>query len=162
MKIAVISDTHIPDRANNIPKKVMDELKRADMIIHAGDLVDLSVWEQLKSACNNVRVVFGNMDPPEVKSKLPEKDIIVVGKYRIGVMHGYGAPAKLTELLLNVFKDDHIDIIIFGHSHFGVNEKIAGILFFNPGSLTDKVFSTYNSYGIIEINDKIEAKIIRI
>jgi hypothetical protein len=162
MKIAVISDTHIPDRANNIPKKVMEELKRADMVIHAGDLVDLSVLEQLKSSCNNIRGVFGNMDPPEVKAKLPEKDIITVGKYRIGVMHGYGAPGKLIELLSGAFKDDNVNIIIFGHSHSGVNERIAGILFFNPGSLTDKVFSPYNSYGIIEINDKIDAKIIRI
>lgn len=162
MKIAVISDTHIPDRADSIPKKVMEVLRNVDMIIHAGDLVDPSVLEELKSVCNNVRAVCGNMDPPELKNKLPDKDIVVIGKYRLGLMHGYGAPSKLTELLQNVFKDDNVNIIIFGHSHFSVNEKIGGILFFNPGSLTDKVFSPFNSYGIIEINDKIEAKIIKI
>ena len=62
----------------------------------------------------------------------------------------------------NEFKKDKVDIIIFGHSHTPENKKIDGILFFNPGSLTDKDFAPYNSYGILELNDEIEAKIIRI
>jgi len=64
--------------------------------------------------------------------------------------------------LTEAFKNDKVDLIIFGHSHCGLNEKKGGILFFNPGSATDKVFAPYNSYGIIEINDKIKATIIRI
>lgn len=162
MKIVVISDTHIPDRANEIPKELLEDLKNADLVIHAGDLVDLSVLDKLKSICKNVKAVWGNMDPDEVRKNLPEKEVIEVGNYRIGLMHGYGPPYRLIELLSSVFKNDKVDLIIFGHSHSSLNEKKDNILFFNPGSPTDKVFSPYNSYGIIEIGDKIEAKIIKI
>lgn len=161
-KIAVISDTHIPDRAKEIPPKVLEEIKKVDMVIHAGDLVDIEVLDTLRSACKNVTAVCGNMDPEELRKVLPEKEILKIGNYRIGVMHGYGTPNKLIELLSLVFKCDNVNIVIFGHSHSPVNEKRGNVLFFNPGSLTDKAFSKYNSYGIIEINDKIEAKIIKI
>jgi putative phosphoesterase len=102
------------------------------------------------------------MDDYDIKSRFPEKEIIKIGNHKIGVMHGYGHPNNLIDLLKDIFKDDELDIIIFGHSHTAFNEKINNILFFNPGSPTDKIFAPYNSYGIIEINDKIEAKIIKI
>ncbi|KPK97268.1 MAG: hypothetical protein AMJ95_09840 [Omnitrophica WOR_2 bacterium SM23_72] len=162
MKIGVISDTHIPDRAKEIPQKILEDFADADMIIHVGDLVDLSVLKKLKNVCANTLAVWGNMDPAHVRSQLPEKEVIKVGKFKIGIMHGYGAPANLISLLESVFKEDNVDVIIFGHSHNSVHEKREGILFFNPGSATDKVFAEYNSYGIIEINDEIEARIIKI
>lgn len=162
MKIGVVSDTHIPDRSKNIPQKILDEFKSVDMIIHAGDLVDLSVLEALQNACPDVKAVWGNMDPEEVRNKLPEKMVLKIGNHRIGVMHGHGAPNKLIELLASVFKKDGVDLIIFGHSHYSVNENREGVIFFNPGSATDKIFAPYNSFGIIEINDKIQARIIRI
>jgi hypothetical protein len=102
------------------------------------------------------------MDPYEVRKRLPEKEIIKIANFKIGLMHGYGRPDNLIELLAKAFRGENVDIIIFGHSHSSLNEKRGGILYFNPGSATDKVFSAYNSYGIIEINDKIEAKIIKL
>lgn len=162
MKIGVIADTHIPDRAKEIPKQILEAFKNVDMVIHAGDLVDLSVLEKLKTICPNIKAVYGNMDPHEVKKNLPEKEIIQVGNYKIGLMHGYGAAHNLIDLMSEAFKNDHVDIIIFGHSHAGSSEKKGDVLYFNPGSPTDKIFSPYNSYGIIEINAKIEARIIRI
>lgn len=162
MRIGVISDTHIPDRAKEIPQKVLDDFKNVDMIIHTGDLVDLSVLDKLKTVCGNTRAVYGNMDSAEVRRKLPEKEIIEIANHRIGVMHGMGAPGKLVEFMAESFKNDSVDLIIFGHSHTPLFEKRDNIFFFNPGTPTDKIFSPYNSYGIIEVNDKIEAKIIRI
>lgn len=162
MRIGVISDTHIPDRATAIPAKILQDFKTVDLIIHAGDLVDLSVIEQLKKSCPNIKAVRGNMDPAEVRSEFPEKEIIQAGNYRIGVMHGSGAPVHLVDFLTRAFKDDNVNIIIFGHSHNPFNEKKGNILFFNPGSATDKIFAAYNSYGIIEINDKVEATVIKL
>ncbi|MDI6758126.1 MAG: metallophosphoesterase family protein [Candidatus Omnitrophota bacterium] len=162
MRIGVISDTHISDNTVSIPKKVLDGLKGIDMIIHAGDFVDLSVLEKLKNICNNVQAVYGNMDYAQVKEELPQEQLLDIGKYKIGLTHGYGAPDKLIGVLSVVFKDKGVDIIIFGHSHTPVNEKRGEILFFNPGSPTDKVFAPYNSFGIIEITDKIEARIVKI
>jgi len=162
MKIGVLSDTHIPERAQDIPEEILRTFKGVDMIIHVGDLVDSSVLDKLKTVCPNVKAVWGNMDPYEIRKGLPEKEIIKVGNYKIGVMHGYGHPNKLIDILNKEFKDDNVNLIIFGHSHAAFNEKRGDILYFNPGSPTDKIFSPYNSYGIIEINDKIEAKIIKL
>lgn len=162
MKIGVIADTHIPVNADSIPKKVLEAFKNVDIIIHAGDLVDLSVIDTLKSVCKEVIAVAGNMDSQKVKTKLPEKEIIKVGNYKIGVMHGYGHPNTLIELASTIFKNDNVNIIIFGHSHTAINKKKGNILYFNPGSPTDNIFAAYNSYGILEINDKIEGKIIKL
>ncbi|MEW6101800.1 MAG: metallophosphoesterase [Candidatus Omnitrophota bacterium] len=162
MKIGVISDTHIHARDSQLPQKITEEFKKVDMVIHAGDLVSLDVIDKLRSLCKNVIAVRGNMDADEVRNILPEKQIISAGKYKIGVMHGYGAPANLIEALKSAFKQDTVDIIIFGHSHKPLNEKIGEVLFFNPGSAMDKIFAEYNSYGIIELNDKIEAKVMKL
>lgn len=162
MKIGVISDTHIPDKAKDIPEAALEEFSSADMVIHAGDLVDISVLDKLKNVCKNVHAVWGNMDPHELRKLLPEKEIINVNKFKIGLMHGFGAPASLINVLSEAFKNDKVDIVVFGHSHAPVNETKDGVLYFNPGSATDKVFSPYNSYGIIEINDSIKARIVKI
>ena len=162
MKIGVISDTHIPERADQIPEIILESFKDVDMIIHAGDLVDLEVLDQLKKVCPNVKAVCGNMDPEELCKKLPKCDIFKIGKFNIGLMHGWGNPNNLLDSLSEYFKNKKVDLVIFGHSHSPTNEIKNGTIFFNPGSPTDKIFAPYNSYGIIEINDKIEAKIIKI
>ena len=162
MKIGVLSDTHLTDKTQELPKNMLEDFKSADMVIHAGDLVDFSVIERLKKVCPKVIAVYGNMDPAEVRSKLPEKEIINAGKFRIGIFHGYGSPANLIDLLADIFKNDKVDIIIFGHSHSGLNQERNGVIFFNPGSPTDKIYAKDNSYGIIELNGKIELKLIKL
>jgi len=162
MRIGVIADTHIPERAKMIPQEILREFKTVDMVIHAGDLVELSILDQLRSVSKDVRAVWGNMDPYEVRANLPQKEIIKAGKYKIGVMHGYGNPANLIHTLKEEFKNDKVNLIIFGHSHKPLNEKKDDIWYFNPGSATDEIFAPYKSYGIIEINDKIRTKIVKI
>ncbi len=162
MKIGVISDTHLRDKSENLPSQIEAAFKHVDIIIHAGDFVDISALEKLKKICPQVTAVCGNMDTEPIRKILPEKEILKIGKFKIGLAHGQGHPSGLPELLLNMFKNDKVDVIIFGHSHKPVNEVINGVLLFNPGSATDKIFAEYNSYGILEINDKIEGKIIKI
>ena len=56
-----------------------------------------------------------------------------------------------------------VDAIIFGHSHAPINMTKDGILFFNPGTPTDKIFARTNSYGILEVTDKeIKGNIVAI
>ncbi|MFA5275783.1 MAG: metallophosphoesterase family protein [Candidatus Omnitrophota bacterium] len=162
MRIGVLSDTHLTDKSQELPRKMLEDFKGVDLIIHAGDLIDCSVIDKLKKVCPNVIAVCGNMDPAEVRNKLPEKQIVSAGKFKIGVYHGNGVAANLVELLSGVFRNDAVDIIIFGHSHSGMNQEKNGIIFFNPGSPTDKVYARENSYGIIELNDKIELKLVKL
>jgi uncharacterized protein len=131
------------------------------MVIHAGDMVNLRVIDELKSACPKIVAVAGNMDSQAVNKKYPIKQVFEILGFNIGLMHGFGAPLNLPEVLRDAFKEDDCDVIIFGHSHRPMNEYVDGILFFNPGSATDSTVED-KTYGIIEINGRINAKIIKI
>jgi len=159
MKIAVLSDTHIPRNATEVPAKVLAGITNCDMILHCGDLVELSVIAELEKLAN-VYAVQGNMDEPEVKKALPEKRVIKVGGFKIGLVHGRGHPDKVASLIKDDFED--VDVICFGHSHRPMNEVIGGVLFFNPGSVTDNLTAPYNSYGILEVGKGIKGKIVKI
>lgn len=162
VKIGVLSDTHISDQEWEVPLKLQEDFKDADAIIHCGDLVSIKVVDTLKNVCPQVIAVSGNMDLTDTKNKLPSQVIVLAGKHRIGVTHGYGHPSTLIDLVSKTFHDEDVDIIVFGHSHSPVNEKRGGILYFNPGSLTDKMFARYNSYGVIEIGVTVESRIVRL
>jgi putative phosphoesterase len=151
MKIVAIADTHIPVRAEKLPQKFLENVSDADLFLHAGDLVDISILKDLESIAP-VKAVWGNMDSPETKKYLKQKEIIDVQGIKIGLIHGWGNPDNLVELLKNEFKSDDVDIIVFGHSHKPLNKKNGSVLFFNPGSLTDTFFSDYATYGVIEVN----------
>jgi len=160
MKILVISDTHIPRAAHDLPKEVYEAITQVDMILHAGDIVDKEFLEKLKSL-RPTTAVCGNMDPSDVSQALNQKEIVQVGKFRIGLIHGYGAPADIMDTVKGEFKN--VDAIVFGHSHASVNIVKDGVLFFNPGSPTDKIFAKSNSYGILDVTDAgIEGKIINL
>src|SRR3989338_1035917 len=162
MKIGVISDTHLSRGSGVLPENLTMELKKCGLIIHAGDLVDISVLDSL-SKISKVLAVRGNMDDDNVKTKLEIKEILNIEGKKICVMHGYGHPDKLVDILKDEFFSEKPDIIIFGHSHAPKNEYIDGVLFFNPGSVTDTVFAPYRSYGIINIeNGEIKAEIYKL
>ncbi len=161
MIIGVIADTHIPDRALDLPAQVLEAFSKVDMIIHAGDFASKSVLSKLKTLAP-VKAVHGNMDPLEIVDMLPRKEIVKAGSYAIGIFHGSGHPGGIIEQLKTEFKNDKVDIIIFGHSHTPMNERRGKVLYFNPGSPTDTVFSPFRSFGIIELGDKISARIIKL
>ncbi len=158
-RIGVLSDTHIPKAAPALPPALLEKFRKVDMILHAGDLTELAVVRELEKLAP-VRAVCGNMDTGDAREHLPVKDIIRVGGFKIGLIHGYGAPAKIMDAVSREFKK--VDVIIFGHSHSPVNQVIKKTLFFNPGSPTDKIFAAYNSFGILEIGDDIKGSIVRI
>jgi len=159
MRIGVLSDTHIPKAATKLPAKVRKGLKGADIILHAGDLVEASVLEELNKIAPT-KAVCGNMDGADLCGKLPRKIVVKASRFRIGLIHGWGHPARLPETISGEFTG--VNAIVFGHSHKPMNERMGGVLYFNPGSPTDKVFAEYNSYGIIEVGRDIKGTIIRL
>jgi len=158
MRIVVLSDTHMPRTAEDMPACIYEEITKSDMIMHAGDFVEIELLNKLRKL-KPTKAVCGNMDSQVIRDELRQKEIIEVGKFKIGLIHGYGAPAGLVDTVALEFTG--VDAIVFGHSHSSVNMSKNGVLFFNPGSPTDTVFAKTNSFGIIEItDDAIEGKIV--
>jgi len=152
LKIAVLSDTHVAS-FDDIPRKIIDCLSTVDLIVHAGDFVTLNVLEGLNKL-GKVTAVHGNMDSSELRNSLPEKEIIEVGRKRIGITHGWGAPWEMESKVKTMFTNEkNLDAIIFGHSHFSQNKVIDGILFFNPGKAS-------RSFGILTVEEDIKGEII--
>jgi putative phosphoesterase len=160
MRIYVISDTHVPERAQRIPEKFTSLLKKEDFVFHAGDFTSVKTLKSLEDFCK-VFAVHGNMDDPELKRILPERRTEVVSGKKIGLFHGLGTPFDLPERVYRKF-DEKPDVIVFGHSHDPCHKKIDEVLLFNPGSLAGNVFSQKGSYGILNIEDEVWGEIVYI
>jgi uncharacterized protein len=153
--IGLIADTHLKDKP--VPGHVIEALSGADMILHAGDILDMQVIEQLSGVAETV-AVRGNMDYEEAVRLLPETRVIEVGGFRIGLTHGYGPPGDMTHKVREMFDD--VDCIVFGHTHQPLVQSSGGVLFVNPGSPTDKAFTDVNSVGLLEVSDKMTPRIV--
>jgi len=161
VKVAVISDTHIPATCSALPRLLLEKIKGADLIIHAGDCTDLSVIEELEKIAP-VEAVVGNMDSGMVSRRFPVKRIIELGPFKVGITHGYGSPDKLIDYVKEIFAEDKLDCIVYGHSHIPKIDYIDNILYFCPGSPTEKVFAPYNAFGMLEIGETISPTIVRL
>lgn len=151
MKIGVLSDTHLHS-TEDLPQQIKQALSEVELIVHAGDFVMLEVLKKLR-AMGEVKAVRGNMDSAEIRSLLPEKEMIVIKGKRIGIVHGAGAPWGIENRVREQF--DEVDIILYGHTHQAKNEVIGGVLFFNPGQAR-------NSYGILQIDEDVRGQIIKV
>jgi putative phosphoesterase len=129
----VIADTHIPRRARGLPEELISHLKRADLILHAGDLIEASLLDEL-SLYAPVRAVKGNVDLPE--SNLPETIEFDFGDARTAMIHDSGRKWGRRKRLKKRFPTARV--VVFGHSHAPFLEDEDRLLLLNPGSPTDK------------------------
>ncbi len=161
LTIGVLADTHMPSRARELPYLVTHAMRAVDLILHAGDLTTLDALERIRRLGPPVLAVRGNMESPDVRMRLPVQRIVVVGPWRIGVVHGDGGMGRTTaERARRSFSD--VACIIFGHSHQPINEEVDGVLMFNPGSSTDRRTEPSFSYGLLQVTDEgITGEIIR-
>jgi len=158
MLIGVISDTHIPYRATNIPKKVFEEFKDVDLILHAGDIEELTVLDELKKIAP-VKAVNGNCD---YHPELNDFEVIKIENIKIGLTHGTVYPKGDTQQLYYLAKELGVDVLISGHTHRSLIKQVNDVLLLNPGSPTQPR-STEASIMLIKIeNSNLEAKIIKI
>jgi putative phosphoesterase len=161
-RIGVIADTHIPKQAQRLPEELLEQLAKVDFIIHAGDFEDLETLKELQKV-SRVIAVSGNMDSKKVKDRLPHREVLNVDHYKIGIIHGWGDPHTLPKRVLQEFKPDNVDCVVFGHSHQVYNQTIDDVLMFNPGSPTDTMFAHFKSFGILETSPEgIKGEIIRL
>jgi putative phosphoesterase len=132
--VGLISDTHIPKRAYCLPKRVLEIFEKADYIIHAGDLVELAVVDELEQIAP-VLAVHGNMDGMAVAGALPRLNSLRVFDWKIGVMHdpailfGFSRMRELT-------KQNGFNVFVYGHTHVADIKWEGKTLYINPGSAT--------------------------
>ncbi|REJ09810.1 metallophosphoesterase family protein [Halobacillus trueperi] len=150
MEIIVLSDTHMPKKAKQLPERFLKELKNVDAIIHAGDWQTLELYETLKDYAP-VYGVYGNVDGEEVQNKFPAKQLLEWEGYRIGIVHGHGEKKTTEKRALESFEDGAVDVLIYGHSHIPVLRYFKRTLLFNPGSLTDKRRLPMYSFGKLSL-----------
>ncbi len=155
MQFVVLSDTHIPHRAKELPDEVWSYIEGSDGVIHAGDFSSYDFYLELcaHAGRENVYAVRGNMDDEDLYHELPETLVIEKEGIKIGVYHGIGAPFDIEKRVYKKFENESLDLIVFGHSHIPLRKEINGVILFNPGSPTDKVFARTNSIGILDIKE---------
>jgi hypothetical protein len=120
--------------------------------------VDRSIADYLSSR-KELIAVCGNMDSREIQKAFPEKRIIELKGFKIGLIHGGGPPFGIESRIRGEF--DEVDAIVYGHSHAPANHQVKNIIFFNPGSPT-RSFIHRATVGILHLGEKIEGEIIKI
>jgi putative phosphoesterase len=150
MKILVIADTHIPDFARELPPALAGPLRRCDLIMHAGDVTRVEVLEELARHAP-VRVAMGNNDRPEVAAWGAEKEVrLDAGGVSIAMVHDSGPRPGRERRLARRFADARL--VIFGHSHIPVDERVGRQRLFNPGSPTWKRREPVPTYGWVTVS----------
>jgi len=151
--IGLVADTHVPKRAMRIPERVFEAFKDVDYIIHAGDLVELSVIDELEQAAP-VLAVHGNMDSQEVCNVLPVLNSLRIFDWKIGVMHDPDVLNR-SDKMIEIAKDNAFNVLVFGHTHAPRIKWEGEMLFINPGSPTDPAsFLNKPSVGLLRVTPK--------
>ncbi len=140
----VIADTHIPRRAGALPDGLLGHLERSDLILHAGDLMDLSLLDEL-AAYAPVRAVRGNLDAPD--ARLPEALEFGFDGVDVAMIHDSGPRRGRRNRMRRRFPEARV--VVFGHSHIPFLEDRDGLLLLNPGSPTDKRREPRPTFGLL-------------
>jgi putative phosphoesterase len=159
MKVAVIADTHTRAATRPLPPGAWPYLESSDHILHAGDVTDPVLLDELK-ALAPVTVVIGNCDGLDVRDWGATDDVeLVLGDVPIGMIHDSGLNPGRRERMRNRFPKARV--VVFGHSHQPVSEDSDGLLLFNPGSPTWKRNAPFPSMGLLWIdNDGVEGEVV--
>jgi putative phosphoesterase len=144
---AIIADTHLPRGARALPRACIGRLRAADLIVHAGDLIALSVLEELRGY-GRVAAVHGNADERGVAQALPRTLELALDGSHIAIIHDAGRRVGRLERLRRGFP--RADAVIFGHSHIPLRQRSNdGFQIFNPGSPTDRRRSAHHTMGLV-------------
>ena len=161
MRVAVISDTHLRtgshgvrgplELVHRLPTRVLEEVARAEVVLHAGDIVAPEVLDGLRAHAPNaaVHAVLGNNDHLLARL-LPETLVVELGGVTVGMIHDGGPKAGRASRLHLRFPG--AGIVVFGHSHLPlVQDGIGGQVLFNPGSPTQRRMAPTHTIGVLEL-----------
>ncbi|MGB6183311.1 MAG: metallophosphoesterase [Rhodococcus sp. (in: high G+C Gram-positive bacteria)] len=137
MRLLLLADTHVPTRARDLPAAVWDAVDDADLVVHAGDWMALSLVDSLEARSRDLLACWGNNDGDDVRARLPEIARRTVEGVAVAVTHETGAKTGREKRMDAAFPDT--DLLIFGHSHIPWDTMSDnGMRLLNPGSPTDR------------------------
>ena len=150
MIVGVIADTH-----GRLDPKVAELFQGVDHILHAGDIGDEAVLDELRKLAP-VTAVAGNVDRYPLAAKYPKTQIVEIGGRAILVTHIRPDPAATAKHL----NERRPDAVVFGHSHRPAVEWDDGVLFLNPGTAGQKRFQVPRTVALLEVGDGLRPEIV--
>src|SRR4051794_37692857 len=146
MRALVLADTHIRSSTRRLPAPVYAALRRADVILHAGDVVTIDLLEELETYAP-VHTVLGNNDRSLVGA-LPETLELDLDGVSVAMIHDSGARRGRAARMKRRFPE--AAIVVYGHSHQpedALGED--GQRLFNPGSPTERRRAPTRTFGVL-------------
>lgn len=150
LRIAIISDTHLPRAGLLLPGACAEHLRGADLILHAGDICTMQTLDELRELGPRVRAVAGNVEEPAIRECLPHELELELCGVRLAMTHDAGPSEGRLRRLRRRFPQ--ATAVVFGHSHIPLCERGKdGFQIFNPGSPTDRRRQPEHSMGLAHI-----------
>ena len=148
--IGILSDTHLLTLSELFRQQCAEAFADCKMIIHAGDITDLAILSVFEG--KEVIAVSGNMCTFSTQQMLPERRLVTVDGYTIGVTHGAGPRHNIVDRVYGLFPE--ADCIVYGHTHQAACEKIGKTVLLNPGSFqgTGRLGAT-GTYALLTLDD---------
>jgi uncharacterized protein len=150
--LVIMADTHVPKRARVLPAELWRAVEGADVVVHAGDWVDVSLLDELERRAARLVAVHGNNDGPELRSRLPLVARADIDGLQLAVVHETG-DAKGRERRCEELYGDAA-VLVFGHSHIPWDSVTpSGLRLLNPGSPTDRRRQPHCTYLTARVQD---------
>jgi uncharacterized protein len=154
VRIAVVSDTHLPRFGRALPRALVEAMRREriELTLHLWDFTAPEV-PALFEAIAPFDGVAGNNDGPELVARLGRRKVLELEGARLGLVHGDQGLGRTTpERAARSFTRDEVDAVLFGHSHIPHLDRLPdGRWRINPGSPTDKRRQPRYSWALLVI-----------
>jgi uncharacterized protein len=151
-RMLLMADTHLPKRAKDLPAEVWEAVEAADVVVHAGDWVDLATLDRLEERSRRLLACWGNNDGPDLRARLPEVGRATIGGVRFAVVHETGGKQGREARCEAAYPD--VDVLVFGHSHIPWDTTTPrGLRLLNPGSPTDRRQQPHCTYLTLTARD---------
>src|SRR3982751_4963223 len=137
VSLVLTSDTHVPKRSRDLPHSLWSAIEAADVVVHAGDWVDVALLDEVEARCRRLLAVHGNNDHGPLRERRPEVARAEIEGIRFAVVHETGDKKRREARCAARFPD--ADVLVFGHSHIPWDTVApGGLRLLNPGSPTDR------------------------
>ncbi len=153
-RILAIADTHVRDW--DLPEKVLELMRNADYVIHAGDFDCYEVYRRFAEECELVAVA-GDSDDGRIRSELPSERTFEVEGVKFGIVHKGNYLNDFHDLGYKAMEMG-VDFMIFGHVHRFVLDDAKGVPLLCPGSPTQPRLSMASCAELIVDDDRVEVR----